>query len=118
MRHLRISDHCRAIALGITVFASAVVILAQTNQGAIAGYIVDESGAVVVGAKVIAISQQTGVRQETNSVEGGYRLPSLPVGVYDLSVEQSGFGTVKQTGIVVQIGSTANVNVTSSAVNR
>lgn len=112
MRYLRVLALNKGVACGILLVSSCAVILAQTNQGAIAGNILDESGAVVIGAKVIAISQQTGVRQETNSVEGGYRLPSLPVGVYDLSVEQSGFGTVKQTGIVVQVGSTTNVNVT------
>jgi len=112
MRQLRVSAHSRAVALGIMLLGCSAVILAQTNQGAITGNIVDESGAVVIGAKVTAVSQLTGVRQETNSVEGGFRLPSLPVGVYDLSVEHTGFGMVTQTGVVVQVGSTTSVNVT------
>jgi hypothetical protein len=112
MRQLRVSAHSRAVGLGIMLLGCSAVILAQTNQGAITGNIVDESGAVVIGAKVTAVSQLTGVRQETNSVEGGFRLPSLPVGVYDLSVEHTGFGMVTQTGVVVQVGSTTSVNVT------
>ena len=84
MRYLRVLAHNHAVACGILLVSSSAMILAQTNQGALAGNIVDESGAVVVGAKVTAVSQLTGIRQETNSVEGGYRLPSLPVGVYDL----------------------------------
>ncbi|PWU02461.1 MAG: hypothetical protein C5B51_20720, partial [Terriglobia bacterium] len=112
MKYLCVLARSKTVACGILLVTCGGVILAQTNQGAIAGNIVDESGGVVVGAKVTAVSQLTGIHQETNSVEGGYRLPSLPVGAYDLSVEHTGFGSVKQTGVVVQVGSTTNVNIT------
>ena len=112
MKHPRVSARGMALWLGIMLLGSGPLILAQTNQGSIGGNIVDESGAVIVGAKVTAIGQETGLRQETNSQEGGYRLPSLPVGAYDLTVEHTGFGMVRQKGVVVQVGSTTNVNIT------
>ena len=101
-----------AAALAILFIGSSGLVSGQTNQGAIAGSIVDESGAVVVGAKVTAVGQLTGVRQETISVEGGYRLPSLPVGLYDLSAERAGFVKVTQTGVRVEVSSTTSVNIT------
>lgn len=106
-RNLRV-----AASLLAALILSASVVAAQTNEGAIVGDINDDSGAVVVGATITARNRETGARQETISTEGGYRLPSLPVGVYDLTVQRAGFSTITQTGIIVQIGSTSSVNVT------
>lgn len=86
--------------------------LAQTNEGALVGNIVDDSGAVVAGAKISVTNVATGGRHETVSSEGGYRLPSLPVGLYDLTVQREGFAGVTQTGVSVQVSSTTSVNIT------
>lgn len=86
--------------------------MAQTNEGAITGTVVDESGASVVGAKIVASNQETGGRQETVSQEGGYRFTSLPVGLYDITIERQGFSTVTQTGVRVQVSSTTTINIT------
>ena len=101
------------LALVILCFSmSPTASLAQTNEGAIAGNVVDESGAVVTGAKVTALNQDTGVRHETVSQEGGYRFTSLPIGLYDVTVQREGFSNLTQTGVRVQVSSTTSVNVT------
>ncbi|MDQ2900905.1 MAG: carboxypeptidase-like regulatory domain-containing protein, partial [Acidobacteriota bacterium] len=102
----------RPSCIALLLFPFVAALLAQTNEGGISGNVVDDSGAVIVGAKVAVKSQGTGARQETTTTEGGYRFPSLPVGLYDLTVQREGFSSVTQTGVRVEVSSTASVNVT------
>jgi len=84
----------------------------QENQGAIAGNVVDPSGALVGGAKLTARARQTGtVYQAVTSSAGSYRFPNVNIGTYDLTVSASGFKTTTLTGIAVQVASTAAVDV-------
>jgi len=87
--------------------------LAQSDRGTITGTVVDSSGAVVPGAKVVLINSGTGIRQETSTTPtGNYAIASLPVGRYTLSVEQPGFARYEQSNILVQVAETARVDVT------
>src|SRR5712692_10507454 len=64
---------------------------AQTT-GSIVGKATDASGAVVVGAAVKAINQETGFSRQTTTDEfGQFILTLLPVGKYTLNGEKSGF---------------------------
>lgn len=84
----------------------------QENQGAIAGNVVDPSGALVAGAKLTARARQTGtVYQAVTTSAGSYRFPNVNIGTYDLTVSASGFKTTTLTGIAVQVASTAAVDV-------
>src|SRR4051794_13889306 len=84
---------------------------AQANQGGISGDVTDESGASITGAKVVVVNRNTGLRQEAVTTEGGFRFPSLPVGMYEISVAREGFANVTRTGIQVEIGSTTSVSI-------
>ena len=94
------------------LFLISTCLVAQTNQGALAGNVVDASGAVITGATVVANNPDTGSRHETISQEGGYRFTSLPVGVYNVTVTRDGFSGVTQTGVRIEISSTTSVNIT------
>jgi Carboxypeptidase regulatory-like domain len=100
----------------VTMLAALVIfvdpLLAQTNEGAIAGNVVDDSGAVIVGAKVTAKNQATGQQHESFTSDAGYRFLSLPVGLYDVTVQRDGFSSVTQTGVRVEVASTTSVNMT------
>ncbi|HEY6988476.1 MAG TPA: carboxypeptidase regulatory-like domain-containing protein [Bryobacteraceae bacterium] len=97
------------LALGLTT------LWAQTNQGILAGVILDPSGAAVEGASVSAKNQATGYTLNTNSGAGGaFRFPSVPIGLYDITVTDPGFSPVTQTGVSVQISTTTAVNITLS----
>ncbi|MGA3298455.1 MAG: carboxypeptidase-like regulatory domain-containing protein, partial [Candidatus Acidiferrales bacterium] len=64
---------------------------AQAN-GSLSGTVTDKSGATVVGAKITVTSQGTGaVRDSVSDDVGHYLIPLLPVGIYTLHVEFSGF---------------------------
>ena len=72
---------------------------AQQTTGTITGRVVDQQGAAIPGATVTAKSASTGfTRTEVSDAEGVYRLAALPVGIYEVTAELQGFGTVSQEG--------------------
>lgn len=78
---------------------------AQEVTGSIRGTVKDSTGAIVQGAKVTATSPSL-VRpvEVTTDEAGGYFFGRLPSGTYSISAGQSGFSTVKQDNINVQLG--------------
>ena len=55
---------------------------------------------------------QTGYsRKGTINAEGEYTIPSLPIGEYKITVSSQGFQKYTQTGITLQVGENARVNV-------
>ncbi len=70
----------------------AVAAIAQVNTASLTALIKDSSDALVAGARVSAQNVSTGAERatETNG-EGYYYLPDLPVGVWEISVEKTGF---------------------------
>ena len=73
--------------------------------GAITGTVQDASGAVVVGADVRIINQDTGAvaRSIKTDANGSFTAALLPVGTYTVSVSSSGFQEASITGVVVRI---------------
>src|SRR5579864_5084975 len=100
-------DRMRFFRLGCILFAT--ILLAQgPNSGAINGTVTDSSGAAIPGVKVTVTSpalqgQETSISNE----QGSYRFPILPIGVYRVAYEASGFATVVREGINISIGFTA-----------
>jgi hypothetical protein len=78
---------------------------AQVTQAAIRGKVVDEQAAIVPGATVTARHVATNTVKVALTTEAGqYYLPNLPAGEYEVSVEVSGFGSQRRTGVVLQVG--------------
>src|ERR1700733_2974349 len=72
--------------------------------GQIQGTVTDETGSAVSGATVLAVQTDSGLqRTVTSEADGGYNLPSLPVGPYTLKVTAAGFSTYDKSGIVIQV---------------
>ncbi len=85
---------------------------AQIDQGTITGTVTDQSGAIVPSALIVVTHTQTGVKRETRTnEEGHYRVPYLPIGQYELTVESQGFSKGRVVGIVITVGLTATINV-------
>ena len=99
--------------IAICAFAlTATSAAAQQTTGNIQGRIVDAQKAAVPGVTVTAKSATTGfTRSEVTDTEGIYRLNALPVGNYDVHVELSGFAPKDLKAIVVNVGSTSEINV-------
>ena len=86
---------------------------AQTpTTGRIAGTVKDQSGAVIVGAKLTIISKTTqDQRKVTTDREGNYSVPSLAPGMYDVGVTADGFPKTQVDNVAVNITDTTSVNV-------
>jgi hypothetical protein len=79
----------------------------------IRGTIKDATGTGVSRAQVKLTQTTTGTDRTMTSDEGGvYLFPSLPVGPYRLEITKSGFAVYVQAGIVLQVASNPNLNVT------
>ena len=85
--------------LAFVALATAVPVSAQTT-GEIYGKVTDASGSVLPGvvitvASPVLLQPQTAVTTAT----GTYRVPSLPIGVYSVRFELTGFRTVVREGL-------------------
>jgi hypothetical protein len=100
------------------ILLSAVLALslsAQSDRGTITGTVTDPSGAYVSGAKVIVQNSDTGIRIESSTTNtGNYTIPALPAGIYELSVESSGFKKLTQQNVQVQVAQTLRLDVALS----
>jgi hypothetical protein len=79
----------------------------------LSGTVVDSSGAVIPGADVKI--RNTGTGSENNVVtasDGGFSIPSLPGGVYSVTVSLQGFKTVTLNAVTLNAAVPANVKVT------
>ena len=85
---------------------------AQSVRGTILGTITDESGAVIRGAKVTVHHVSTGlVRSEMSNDGGEYSLPQLPVGLYTVDVEQTGFKKAERTNVELRVDDKLRIDV-------
>ncbi|MFZ0977969.1 MAG: TonB-dependent receptor [Candidatus Acidiferrales bacterium] len=99
--------------LGLCFFFSCAILSAQTiSTSQIRGTIIDATGAPVPGAQITLTQTANGaVRTATSGTDGGYTLPELPVGPYQLTVTKTGFSKYVQNGIVLQVGVTPTIDV-------
>src|SRR5712691_5433959 len=102
------------LAIGVFVFATLGNAWAQAVAGAqISGTVRDSSGGTIPGAEVTVTKTDTGTtRTVFTGADGAYALPNLPVGPYQLRVVLQGFNTYVRDGIVLQVGSNPEINVT------
>ncbi len=102
----------RILALLIFVCFSVLHAGAQTTAQ-ISGTVQDSSGAAVAGAQVQVTDVDTNaIRTAQTSDDGAYLFPSLAIGPYKLEVSKEGFVTYAQSGIVLQVNSNPEINVT------
>jgi len=81
--------------------------------GSFSGTVTDKSGSVISGASVTVTSQGTGVAREAKTDdEGHFVVPLLPVGIYTLHVEFSGFQTVESKDVRLQVDESRELNFT------
>ena len=87
-------------------------LFAQQDGGTISGSISDPQGASVGGARVDEVQVDTGAKFRAKSNENGnYIAPGLAVGRYEVRVEQAGFKKFVLSGITLQVGQSARVDI-------
>src|SRR5213593_3629041 len=99
--------------LTICWIAVAVTAPAQQNTGTILGIVKDSSGAVVPGAGITILNEETNLtRMVLTGENGAFRAPALPVGRYTVRVELAGFRTQAQRGLILEVAQELVVNPT------
>jgi len=100
------------LSVGFLGLIAASVALAQAGRGSISGLVTDPGGALVSGAQIVLVSPATGVTQHTiTSGAGLYTFISLNPGVYQVTATQSGFKTITQDKITVNVDQVTEVNL-------
>ncbi len=104
---------CLLAVFGMATFLSSRVVPAQEATGKIVGTIFDQQGAVIPGAKVAVTNVATGVTSEGLADKTGYfEVPNLPIGTYNVTVEQQGFEKATTQAKELQINQTLRFNIT------
>src|SRR5438034_1890235 len=92
------------------VLSSTPAVLAQSTTGSIQGVVTDEQKALIPGANVSVRHLETNATRTTNSDEGGrFRVLNLPVGTYEVTVDQPGFTKYVRSGIILTLNQNAVV---------
>ncbi len=102
--------------LAILLMLTMVNIWAQSGtSSALAGSVLDPSGAVISNAQVKATDVNTGsVREVQTNQEGRFLFSQINPGTYEIEVHAQGFGLGRSQPTLVSVGQTALVNFTLS----
>ncbi len=85
----------------------------QAFTGTISGTVSDPNGAVVPNATVRARNQATSdTRQQATNTSGLYIFSQLPPGIYEVTVEMTGFQRTVQRDAELRVNQTLELNVT------
>jgi Carboxypeptidase regulatory-like domain len=96
----------------LVLLFSAREALAQSDRAAITGTVRDISGAVVVGAQIVATSLDNNRWTITATDKtGSYHLLNLPTGRYELVCSKEGFARRERPGINLAIAEVAEIDV-------
>jgi hypothetical protein len=97
----------------ILLLGASSVALGQAGRGSISGLVTDPAGAVVPGSRVVLLNRATGLTQHTVTSGGGlYTFISLNPGVYQVTASQTGFKSIAQEKVTVNVDEVTEVNIT------
>src|SRR5579859_2689942 len=93
-------------------FTGATSTRAQSTGGRIRGTVTDPSGGAVTGAKLVLTNEANGAQRDTQSgATGEYIFLEVPVGSYQLEVNQQGFKKYLHKGLVVDLNEVVSLDI-------
>ena len=97
---------CLALLCAGLSLAPAISRAQSTTEGAIAGTVLDPSGAIIPSASVTLHNDGTNAEIKLVSDGAGYfKAPLVPPGTYTVSISATGFADYRATGVAVTVGS-------------
>src|SRR5882762_4331672 len=97
----------------LVLIASSIGVHAQTVDTAILGTVTDPGGAAIANATVVITQPATGFSRTAATGEGGtYEIRYLVPGQYVVEVKANGFNGTRSTGIDIQLGQQARIDLT------
>lgn len=95
-------------AISLAFFCSGNV---KAQTATIGGHVTDPTGASIAAARVRATNTATAVSSSTvTTSDGNYTLPFLPPGLYNISVEKTGFTSGVRSSVKLDVDQTAKLN--------
>ena len=115
-KYSRLRDvRCYSVGvLGILAICLSVVVSsnAQSTGGRIRGTVTDPSGGAVTGATLVLTNEANGTHRATESgANGEYIFLEVPVGTYQLEVNQQGFKKYLHKGLAVNLNEVISLDV-------
>ncbi len=105
------SSPIRACIYALLIALSIPAFLNAQATGTISGTVTDPSGAFVANVTIVATNTGTNLKRTvTADASGQYTIPLLPVGSYEVRIENPGFAPFSQKNIVLQADTTVQVN--------
>lgn len=103
-----------AFVIALTgLFPAAAFGQASLGTATLSGTVRDSSGLPVPKAAIAVTNVERGdTRQTETNDSGSYALPNLATGVYRLEAQKAGFDSKRVTGLQLQVGQVATVDVT------
>src|SRR5436309_12939821 len=106
-----------ATAIVALIALATSLVLAQGATATMSGVVHDGTGGVIPGVTVTIKHTETGLTRTVQTVEdGGYRMPSLPVGAYEVTAEAAGFKRQVRSGVNLVVAQEAVMNLTLDVV--
>jgi hypothetical protein len=100
----------RAVITCLTLLMSSASGYSQETKGTILGALVDQTGGVLPGVKVVIASVDTGQVREVVTNNAGQYTASLPVGNYEISFHLPNFQPFTARGISLHVDDRFQVN--------
>src|SRR6202048_3399983 len=115
---LKNSTALRFSVLSLALLMLSTLLQAQLVGGTIAGDVIDQSNAIVGEATVLIHNEETGgERHLVTAGDGTFSAPSIPVGVYSVTVTKDGFPPLKRTAIAITVGQSVHLHLTLTLGN-
>ena len=108
---LAMSHILRCVVLAVIVALSSLILSAQTSSSQLTGILTDPAKALIAGAQVTLTNVGTGAaRSTTSNSDGNYTLVLLEPGTYKLRIQKSGFETIVQEGLKLDVAQSARLD--------
>jgi hypothetical protein len=99
-------------ALVVVVSGIVVPAFAQQASSELQGRVLDQQGGALPGVAITVTNEETGQFRETvSNADGSYFVSRLAPGTYRVAAQLQGFKTYAQTGLRLEVGRTATVDV-------
>src|SRR5262245_16770554 len=99
------------IRLGAILLMVSAAAWGQLSTAELTGRVADQSGGVVIGARVSLRNTATGVERSTQTNEQGtYVFPAVQPGPYSVTAAKEGFAAVTREGFELQVDQRARVD--------
>ena len=96
--------------VALVLLAGTQSIFAQVTTATVSGVVTDPTGAVIPGVKITVTNTSTKLSREgVTDGSGRYEVPQLNPGAYSITVAATGFETVVQSGITLDVGQQFNL---------